>query len=104
MEQANREAGSQFVYRRQEAGLLLQEIYRDWVLPFLVKQLKHGKSRLTGDLLPDELEMVANAVAHAESARFAKDNILGGTMVTEDQVREVYEQPRKELLSGGHPA
>jgi hypothetical protein len=39
----NREAGYMFEYRRQEAGLFAQEIYRDWVLPFHVKEIKNQK-------------------------------------------------------------
>ena len=49
----NQEAGSLFEYRREEASIFIREIFLDWVLPFLVKQLKKDKD-LTATLEPEE--------------------------------------------------
>lgn len=80
----NQEAGSLFEYRREEAGLFIQEIYFDWVLPFLVKQIKEDKE-LVATLEPDELEMVSDALAQHEAYSFAKEQMLsGGDVLPED--------------------
>lgn len=76
----NQEAGSMFEYRREEAGLFVNELYRDWVLPFLVKQLKADKE-LTATLEPEELELVSEAIANHEAFSFGKEQILGGNLV-----------------------
>ena len=79
--QLNREAGSMFVYRRQEAGLFIQEIFRDWVLPYIVKEIKKAKD-LTAELQPEELEALSDALAQIEEMRFAKDVLLSpGTAI-----------------------
>jgi hypothetical protein len=79
----NQEASALFEYRRQEAGIFIQEIYADWVLPFLVNQITNQKE-LIANLEPDELEMLSNAVAEHEALTFAKSQLLpkaqdGGT-------------------------
>jgi hypothetical protein len=81
----NQEAGSLFEYRREEAGIFIREIFLDWVLPFLVKQLKKDKD-LTATLEPEELEIVSDAVANQEADKFAKERMLAGEMVTPEQV------------------
>lgn len=86
----NAEAGSLFEYRREEAGLFLQEIYFDWVLPFLVKQIKNDKE-LTATLEPEELEIISEAVATAESDKFAKEQMLKGEMVLPEEKQAVYD-------------
>jgi hypothetical protein len=56
----NQEANSMFDYRREEMGLFLQELYQDWILPFLVKRLK-GKHTLATEFSEDELNAIDNA-------------------------------------------
>ena len=85
----NQEAGSLFEYRREEAGIFVREIFLDWVLPFLVKQLKKDKD-LTATLEPEELEIVSEAVANQEADKFAKERILGGQSVTPEEKQAVY--------------
>jgi hypothetical protein len=76
----NQEASALFEYRRQEAGIFIQEIYTDWILPFIVKQIKNQKE-LIANLEPDELEILSSAVAEHEALSFAKKQILGGSLV-----------------------
>jgi hypothetical protein len=85
----NQEAGSLFEYRREEAGIFIREIFLDWVLPFLVKQIKKDKD-LTATLEPEELEIVSEAVANQEADKFAKERILGGQTVTPEEKQAVY--------------
>jgi hypothetical protein len=102
----NAEAGSLFEYRREEAGLFLQEIYFDWILPFLVKQIKKDKD-LTATLEPEELELVADAIADHEADRFAKEQVLSGKEITGEQkdavrtaVRDVSMKLRRRSFGG----
>jgi hypothetical protein len=72
-------------YRQQEAGFFIQEVYQDWVLPFLVKKIKKGKE-LVADLERDELEMVATALAQFEAFKTAKERTLSGEIVTPEAI------------------
>jgi hypothetical protein len=96
----NEEGKSMFVYRQQEAGLFIQEIYQDWVLPFLVKQIKNEK-KLVAELERDELEMVAKALAQFEAFKMAKKKILSGEIVTHEEMNAVFETVKASNLSHG---
>ena len=84
------EASALFEYRRQEAGLFIREIYRDWVLPFLVKQMQSAKD-IVADLDPDELQMVSKAAAEHEALQFAKKQALtgSGALVHEQDIEAI---------------
>ncbi|MGI8467739.1 MAG: hypothetical protein ACR2N3_04735 [Pyrinomonadaceae bacterium] len=61
----NQEANSMFDYRREEMGIFLQEVYEDWVMPYLIKKLK-SKHTLATEFSEDELNMIDSA--HIELA------------------------------------
>jgi hypothetical protein len=79
------EASALFEYRRQEAGLFIQEIYRDWVLPFLVKQMRDAKE-IVADLDPEELQTVSKAMADHEALAFAKKQVLAGKLISQQDI------------------
>jgi hypothetical protein len=93
----NQEAGSLFEYRREEAGIFVREIFMDWVLPFLVKQIKKDKD-LTATLEPEELELVSEAVANHEADKFAKDRILKGESITPEEKQAVHSAVREASM------
>jgi hypothetical protein len=72
-------------YRRQEAGIFITEMYSDWLLPFLVKQIQQ-EAELIADLEPDELQMLQEAVANLEALKFAKTRALGGKLVQQGDI------------------
>ncbi|MBS4082922.1 MAG: hypothetical protein KGZ73_05175 [Rhizobiales bacterium] len=96
----NQEAGSMFEYRREEAGLFIQEIYQDWVLPFLVKQIRKEKE-LVGDLTEDELAAISQAVAEHEAAKEFKERILNGEDVTPEAFEAFKVSVFEEMKRGG---
>jgi hypothetical protein len=93
----NQQAGSTFEYRREEAGEFLREIFMDWVLPFLVKQIKKDKE-LTATLEPEELELVSDAIANHEALSFAKEQVLAGNLVTQQDVDAVKAAARESSM------
>jgi hypothetical protein len=91
------EASALFEYRRQEAGLFIQEIYFDWILPFLVKQIRDDK-QLTATLEPEELEMVSEAIAQHEALQFAKKQILSGNVVQQQDIDAIKQAARSNSM------
>jgi hypothetical protein len=84
------EAAAIFDYRRAEMGIFIQEIYEDWVLPFLVKEINRTKEFI-GDMTDDELEIVAGLIAEFEANEKVKQAILSGQVVTQadmDQLKQ----------------
>lgn len=93
----NQEAGSLFEYRREEAGLFVQEIYQDWILPFIVKQIRKDKE-LTATLEPEELERLSNAIADHEATDFAKEQILTDNLAVQQDIDAVHEAARETSM------
>jgi hypothetical protein len=93
----NQEAGSLFEYRREEAGEFIREIFMDWVLPFLVKEIKKDKE-LTTTLEPEELELVSDALANHEALRFAKEQVLSGNLVAQQDLDAIKQTARESSM------
>jgi hypothetical protein len=96
----NQESASMFVYRRQEAGLFVQEIYRDWILPYLVKQIKK-QTVLTAELSDEERDMLADLLSSNAAETAAKDSILSGAMFTQIDKDAVRASAKERELSAG---
>lgn len=60
---ANQEANSIFELRREEMGIFLQEIYQDWIIPYLKKWVKK-QDFLEMELSQDEMQKVVNDYAY----------------------------------------
>lgn len=96
------EASALFEYRRQEAGLFVQEIYRDWVLPFLVKQMQDAKE-VVAELDPDELKMLSEKVAEKEALDFAKQQVLsGGDPVHPQDMQAIKDAVKAHTIAKGN--
>lgn len=67
-------ASSFFEYRRQEMGIFLTEIFTDWVMPYLVKQLKK-EGLLTADFSPQELEQIDRIFATEQTNQAVLDQL-----------------------------
>jgi hypothetical protein len=94
----NQVASKPFDYRREEAGIFITEIFEDWVIPYLIKKLKENHI-LVSDYSEEELKMIDEAFATYEVNEKAKELILSGKIVTQedyDQAVEGY----KSLLQG----
>jgi hypothetical protein len=78
------EATAIFEYRRQELGIFVREIYRDWVLPFLVKQIQKT-TEFVGEMTPDEVDTISDLIADYETKAKVKSTILSGKVITQPQ-------------------
>jgi hypothetical protein len=75
---------SVFLQLQQEIGIFLSEIFNDWVLPFQAAQLSE-EHILAGDFTPDELKEIDNNFAIYEANQQAKEKILSGKIVSQDE-------------------
>jgi len=93
----NQEANSEFNYRREEAGLFIEEIYNDWVMPYLAKKLKKGHT-LAAEFSKDELDQIDDAFV----SKLLMDEILKkreqGILVSREAVDAEYQRLRQEMM------
>ena len=87
----NQEANSQFDYIRERKGLFIEELYRDWILPYLKGRLKQ-EHVLVSDFSAEELAIIDKSFATYEVNRKIKDAILGGTVVSPEMIGQFQSQ------------
>lgn len=85
-----------FVQLRQEFGLFQEEIFNDWVLPFLAEQLTK-EHVLASDFTPEELKEIDTNFATYQANKAAAEKILAGEIVYPDQY-DAYLQLNKEMM------
>jgi hypothetical protein len=61
----NQEANSHFVYRLEEMGTFVEEIYTDWVMPYFEKKLKKGHT-LASEFSREELDKIDEAYIESQ--------------------------------------
>lgn len=71
----NQEANSVFKDHQDEMGFFIQEIYRDWVIPFLRTQLQKEHT-LVADFSPEELKKIDQSFTDYEAGHRFIDQVL----------------------------
>jgi hypothetical protein len=83
------------------ATFFADELYRDWFLESLVKEMNQGQN-FSEELSLDELEEVSNKVVVNESNQRIKKLILSGQVVTKEQQDLMMNVMREEFKKGGN--
>lgn len=88
-------------YRRGKLAVFVEEIYREWILPYLAKEISKGQKFLT-ELTIDQMEMVADRLVNNEYRKQVVNLILDGQLPPTDEEREVFKQRvREDFMRGG---
>lgn len=90
------QASSFFDYRREEAGIFWSQVFMKWVLPYISKKLNKAHI-LASDFSSEELMRIDEAFLDYEVNQRAKEYILDGKIITQEDL-DTYRQMRKELL------
>jgi hypothetical protein len=75
-------------YRRGKIAVFWGEIYRDWVLNYLVNDMLKGDEWID-ELSVDELREVAERVVTNEMNQRIKESIIGGKLITKEEQEEM---------------
>lgn len=70
-------AQSVYNQRREEAGDFWNEVYKDWVIPYLIKQIKKEET-IVAELTPDEMMAIDEDFANYTANRQLIQNLLDG--------------------------
>lgn len=87
-------------YRQGKLATFTGEIYRDWGLGYLVKEMNEGQ-KFADELTADELEEVVAAVVRGTTNQKIKDKMLQGQLPTAEEKAMFEEVARLEFLEGG---
>lgn len=82
---------SHFDYRREEWGIFLQELFYDWVFPYIQKKLTKSHI-LASDFSAEELKNLDEQYAKYSASDLTKEKILNGEMITMEDYMSMQEQ------------
>lgn len=92
----NQEANSTFVDRLEDAGLFIEELYEDWITPYLQKQLEKAHT-LNGEFSKEELDQIDEAyISYVLSEEIQKKREQG-ILVNREAVDSEYARLKREL-------
>lgn len=81
-------------YRKGKLAAFINEIYRDWVIPHIAKEITKGQEFLS-ELDLEELQYVKEALVTCQVNNYIKDRVLSGELVEQEEV-----DGYKEIVSG----
>lgn len=72
-------------YQRNKVADFIGEVYREWVLPILSKEMRSGYKWLD-ELSVDELQATVKNVVENETNQKIKDNMIKGVLMTQEDI------------------
>lgn len=87
--------------RKGKLATFVAEIYRDWVIPYMAKEIVKGTKFMT-ELSLDELEKLAEDVTNCVVEQKVKDEMLNGNLaITQESVDAMKQKFKAEFMSKG---
>lgn len=88
-------------YRMGKYAVFIEEIYRDWIIPYIVKEITKGQEFLS-ELSLDELTNIADNLVMIEANKLVKEKILNGELIDPAEIETYKQQVREEFMKGGN--
>jgi hypothetical protein len=92
----NQEANAPFMQKQEEMGIFINELYKDWILEFLIKKIKKEKD-LSLMFTPEEVKIIDSKVQEYLEDKIRIDAILDGTkeIPTEEEIKRMVQDSVK---------
>ena len=87
--------------RRGQRAKFVEEIYRDWIIPDMVKKILNGKKFLA-TLSSDEMKWVTDRVVENRANRIIIEKIINKIDVNEQEKVTIREKIKKDFSKGGN--
>lgn len=94
------QASSFFDYRREEAGIFWTEVFTEWVLPYIAKQI-NKEHILASDFSAEELAYIDENFSTYQANQMAKGAILSGRIITQEDLDQYVEFITQTLQKDG---
>lgn len=88
-------------YRKGQMATYIGEIYRDWVLKDLVKEM-NNEQEFVAELSVEELKYCVERVEQYETDKMEKQKVLSGMPIYPDETDTYKQDVRKQFLKGGN--
>lgn len=86
-------------YRQGKLAVFVAEIYRDWVIPYIVKEITKGTVFLS-ELSLEELQSVVDSVVTSEANDLIKEKVLNGEEIKPEEIDAYKQQVKTGFMKG----
>ena len=93
------ESHSLHEYRKGKLATFLDEVYRDWVIPYIVTELQKDQ-QFIAELSLDELESIADNLVTNKTNEKIKEEILSGRIITKEEI-EIFKTDTRDMFMKG---
>lgn len=87
-------------WRQGKIATFVDEIHRDWIIPYIAKELSKGQKFLA-ELSSDEIIFVADKLVENQARKYFVDKMFSGQVVTPEEMDFFKEQVRSTFEKGG---
>ena len=87
--------------RRGKFAKFIEEVYRDWIIPYIIQEITKGV-RFLSELSADDMQYVSDCLIRNKGNEYKKRKILAGGVVEEGEVEAYTEIVREEFQRGGN--
>lgn len=87
--------------RRGKNAVFFQEVYRDWIIPQMVKEMTQGVEWLS-ELSLDEMQYIADCLVRNKAKEFLDEKVLSGQPIDPQEVELYKQKVRDEFVQGGN--
>lgn len=94
------EGKSLHIWRQGRISVFVDEIYREWTLPHIKREVVKGQKFLT-ELSSDELQRVADSLSSNLINNWVKEQILSGELPNQEEVEIQRFKIQEDFLKGG---
>ena len=88
-------------YRQGKFAKFIEEVYKDWILPYIATQIIKDQKWLS-ELSLDELQSIAENVSQQEINNKVKKVILSGGIVDPQEIDILKQKAKEQFLRGGN--
>ncbi len=81
--------------------MFVEEIYRDWIIPHMAKEMMKGQEFIS-DLDLDDLQAVSDNLILVKAEEFKKEEVLNGRTFNETDIEDFKEKAREDFMRGGN--
>lgn len=100
-ELVTQEASSLHEYRKGKIAIFVDEIYKDWIIPAIVKEIENEQNFLA-ELSLDELQAVCDNLVTIEANKVIKEKILNGQTIDPQAIEQYKAQVQQAFMKGGN--
>jgi hypothetical protein len=87
-------------YRRKQYAKHLEEIYMDWIIPHIAKEITKG-AKFLSELSMKELQWVTERTVECETQKMIKEKILNGEEINEQMEEEYRALVKEQFMKKG---